>query len=188
MFINSILIVVIAVLAYKYYKEDDRISENYYRGRKGENIILEELRKLPDEFRVFCDVKINSPYNIDFIVIGPAGIFVIEVKSHAGTVGYEKGKITINDLVPREKDFIKQAKGEAGSVSTYLREKTNIDYWVNPVLTFSNPKAYMHFGLKPVDEVFVVQRNFLLSLLDSQKQQYSEDTLSELEKTLSQLI
>ncbi len=169
-------------------KEDDRTSDNYFRGRKGEDTILEELKKLPDEFRVYCDVKIQHPYNIDFLVTGPTGIFAIEVKSHVGEIGYENGRITINGFVPKEKDFLRQAKGEAGSVSDYLKEKVSKDYWVSPVLAFSNPKTTMHFGLKPVDDVFIVGKGFLLSLLQSGERQLSEDKLSELESALSQTI
>lgn len=180
-------IVVLLILAYKFYKEDDVISDNYYRGRKGEHIIFKELTKLPNEFSIFCDIKIKHPYNIDFVVLGPTGIFAIEVKSHAGKINYANRKITINNIIPQEKDFIKQAKGEAGSIADYLKEKTNIDYWVNPVLAFSNPKALMYFGLKPMDDVFVVQRGFLLQLIKSANWKNSEVDILKIEKIISQL-
>lgn len=186
--VTYVLIAVLAVLAYKFYKEDDTASDNYFRGRKGESIILEELRKLPDEFRVFCDVKIQHPYNIDFLVAGPTGIFTVEVKSHSGKIDYENGRITVDGLVPKEKDFLRQAKGEAGSVAGFLKEKMSDDHFVFPALVFSSPKATMRFGLKPVDDVFVVGRGFLQELIRSSRgQQYSEATLLELESTLAQL-
>lgn len=185
---TSIFILVIAIPAYKFYQEDDVTSENYYRGRKGESIILEELKKLPDEFRVFCDVKIQHPYNIDFLVAGPTGIFTVEVKSHSGKIGYENGRITINSFVPKEKDFLRQAKGEAGSVADYLKEKLLKDYWISPVLVFSNPKTTLHFGLKPIDDVFVVGRGFLLSLLQLGERRLSEENLLELDSILSQMV
>lgn len=187
--VTSIFILAIAIPAYKFYKEDDITSENYYRGRKGESIILEELKKLPDEFRVFCDVKIQHPYNIDFLVAGPTGIFTVEVKSHSGKIDYENGRITIDGFVPKEKDFLRQAKGEAGSVAGFLKEKMSDDYFVLPALVFSSPKTTMRFGLKPVDDVFVVGRGFLQELIrSSHGQQYSEATLLELESALAQLI
>lgn len=186
--VTYVLITVLAVLVYKFYKEDDTTSDNYFRGRKGESIILEELKKLPDEFRVFCDVKIQHPYNIDFLVAGPTGIYTVEVKSHSGKIGYENGRITINGFVPKEKDFLRQAKGEAGSVADYLKEKMSSDYFVFPALVFSSSKATMRFGLKPVDDIFVVGRGFLQELIrSSREQQYSENTLLELEKALTQL-
>lgn len=187
--VTSIFILAIAIPAYKFYKEDDITSENYYRGRKGESIILEELKKLPNEFRVFCDVKIQHPYNIDFVVAGPTGIFTVEVKSHSGEIGYENGKITINGFVPKEKDFLKQAKGEAKSVSEYLGENAGIDHWVRPVLVFSDSDARMHFGLNPVDGVFVVQKGFLLKVfLENQKKTMMDETLSKAEDHFNALV
>lgn len=186
--VTYVLIAVLAVLAYKFYKEDDTTSDNYFRGRKGESIILEELRKLPDAFRVFCDVKIQHPYNIDFLVAGPTGIFTVEVKSHSGKIDYENGRITIDGFIPKEKDFLRQAKGEAGSVAGFLKEKMNDDYFVLPALVFSNQNATMHFGLKPIDGVYVVGKKFLLSLLQANTQKHDESELLELEKVLVQLI
>lgn len=177
-------IVVLTVLAYKFYKEDDRTSDSYFRGRKGEDIILEELEKLSDEYRVFCDVKIQPPYNIDFLVAGPTGVFTIEVKSHSGEIGYGEGRITINGQVPKEKDFLRQAKGEAGSVAGYLKGKVTGDTWVFPALVFSNPNASMHFGLKPIEGVHVVGKGFLLPLLTTGEQKCSKDILLEIERPL----
>lgn len=182
-------IVVLAVLAYKFYKEDDRTSDSYYRGRRGESVILEELKKLPAEFRVFCDVKIQPPYNIDFVVAGPTGVFIIEVKSHAGKIDYQNSRISINGLVPQEKDFLKQAKGEARSVADYLKNKAVNISWVHSILAFSHPSATLRFGLKPLDDVFVVGRSFLRKLIQQPRgPQHPEGTLLELEKVLIPLV
>lgn len=181
-------IVVLAVLGYKFYREDDAVSENYYRGRKGESAILEELQKLPDPFRVFCDVTTQPPYNIDFVVIGPTGIFTVEAKSHAGQVGYADGRITINGAAPQEKDFLKQAKSEALSVADALKGKVSDQPWVYPVIAFSHPSAIPRFGLTPVDGVFVVGKAFLTKLLiEPRPQSYSEETVLELEHALESL-
>ena len=187
--ITSIFILAIAIPAYKFYKEDDITSENYYRGRKGESIILEELKKLPDEFRVFCDIKIVPLYNIDFLVAGPTGLFTVEVKSHSGVIGYANEKITINGSVPKEKDFLKQAKAEAKSISEYLEKEIGADHWVSPVLAFSNLGAKMHFGLNPVGGVFVVQKGFLLKVfLENKREAMAKETLLKIEDKLDGLI
>lgn len=177
-------IAVLVVLAYRFYKEDDKASDDYYRGRRGEGIILEELKKLPDGFHVLCDVKIHSPYNIDYVVLGPTGIFTVEVKSHSGEIGYENGRVTINGKVPKEKDFLRQAKSEAQAISDFLKERVNRQYWVTPVLVFSNVAATMRFGLKPVDGVSVVGKGFLLPLLQSGEAKITESDLLMVEGTL----
>ncbi len=187
--ITYTLITVVAVLAYKFYREDDQASDNYFRGREGERIILKELQKLPAEFRVFCDVKIQPPYNIDFVVAGPTGVFIIEVKSHAGKIDYQNSRISINGLVPQEKDFLKQAKGEARSVADYLKNKAVNISWVHSILAFSHPSATLRFGLKPLDDVFVIGRGFLRKLIQEHREpHYSEATLLELENILTPLV
>lgn len=70
---------------FTYYIE----SKNYLQGRKGEYGTYFELLNLPDAYLVFQDVKFPKKYsNIDFVVVGPAGIFAIEVKSHDGIIGF----------------------------------------------------------------------------------------------------
>ena len=60
-----------------------------YRGKKGEEKVLEKFKELDDSYHVLCNVKINSyPFvikankaQIDFVVISKRGIFAIEVKN-----------------------------------------------------------------------------------------------------------
>ncbi|HUT00130.1 MAG TPA: NERD domain-containing protein [Candidatus Thermoplasmatota archaeon] len=65
-----------------------------YWGAVGEINVLQELRKLDDRYHVLCDVNIqlkkyvsyNGQWNLrsaqmDFVVVGPTGIYVLEVKN-----------------------------------------------------------------------------------------------------------
>lgn len=61
-------------------KHDD--GKNWVKGLEGENIVLEQLNTLPENYFVFHDVKLPGGYgNIDHIVVGPTGLFVIETKN-----------------------------------------------------------------------------------------------------------
>ena len=73
----------------------DRIISSYdYSGAYGEVKVLKELGKLDDSYHVLCDVNIKlrkyAPYKgkwnlgsaqMDFVVVGSTGIYVIEVKN-----------------------------------------------------------------------------------------------------------
>ncbi|MGK2848937.1 MAG: nuclease-related domain-containing protein [Minisyncoccota bacterium] len=180
------LVSFLSILIYKFYKEDQKISDKFFQGREGESIILKELKKLPDTFRIFFDVKIQKLSNIDLVVVGPTGIFTVEVKSHKGIVEYKNEKLSVNGFSPG-KDFLKQAKSESKSLHEFLK-KNGVEIWVKPILVFSG-KAIMHFGLNPVDRVFVVQKDFLLKvILDTQKETLSEDKVLEIEETLKLLV
>lgn len=131
-------------------------------------------------------MKTQELSNIDLVVVGPTGIFTIEVKSHKGKVIHENGKISVNGFTSG-KDFLKQAKSESKSLHEFLK-KNGFGIWVKPILVFSG-KATMHFGLNPVDGVFVVQKDFLLKvILETQKEELSEDTLLVIEEKIKSLV
>jgi hypothetical protein len=61
-------------------------SRNWIKGAEGERIVFEYLNELPQDYYILNDVTIPSFYgNIDHVVIGPTGIFVIETKNFSGS-------------------------------------------------------------------------------------------------------
>ncbi len=94
--------------------------------------LLEPLEA--EGFRILHDRKIpGSRANIDHIVIGPPGIFVIETKSYAGSL-----KIRGNDVFVagrRKTKMIDEVKREASAVTTALAEEVAAHCWtVTPVI------------------------------------------------------
>lgn len=61
-------------------------------GVEGEHATLQRLRALPDDFRVINRVRLPDPRlpngerELDFLVIGPTGLWVIEVKNTPGLI------------------------------------------------------------------------------------------------------
>jgi Nuclease-related domain len=54
---------------------------NYRRGLLGEQAVAEQLQRLlPLGYRVFHDVPGDGKWNVDHVVVGPAGVFAIETK------------------------------------------------------------------------------------------------------------
>lgn len=59
--------------------------KSWDKGIKGEATVYSYLRHLPDHYFTLNDVKLpNGRGNIDHIVLGPTGIFVIETKNING--------------------------------------------------------------------------------------------------------
>ncbi len=68
------------------------LGSNEYAGAIGELDVLDHLQRLPADFAVFADVRLEyerylyykeehlKTAQIDFVVIGPPGVFVVEVK------------------------------------------------------------------------------------------------------------
>lgn len=76
--------------------ELERERESMRKGAVGEKSVALTLSKLPDEFRVVNDVATPTG-NLDHVVIGPTGVFVIETKNWRGIIDADgKGELTWN--------------------------------------------------------------------------------------------
>lgn len=65
-----------------------REGGNFLKGSDGERLAAAELSKLSDQYVVFNDFHprrdgVNARWNVDHIVIGPTGVFVVETKNYA---------------------------------------------------------------------------------------------------------
>ena len=125
----------------------------FITGLEGEASVGDELKKLPSGFTCLSDVVIGSRGNIDKVVIGPTGIWVLEIKSHRGNIRQ-----------PNEK-FLNQVWAESYAVRDLIRDKLNLNIIVQPVLVFSNPRAYLHFGFKTIKGVYIIQSRWLNNLI-----------------------
>ena len=161
-------------------------SSSYSRGKRGEGTIWYELRSLPGDYCVFQDIKMDGGGNIDFVVLGPVGLFALEVKSHTGDITFNGRELEV-DRRPFERDLLKQAKGEALFINNYLKAKIGRDIFVQPVGVLSG-NATMHFGLKPVNGVYVIQKGFLHKLLASGTQRFSVEESAVMQNAIAELV
>lgn len=66
----------------------------YRSGLKGEKRTLECLKELPGEYTVFTNVKVHEHMEVDAVVAGPNGVFVIETKNYKGRLaGREQNRM-----------------------------------------------------------------------------------------------
>lgn len=99
---------VVVVIAVSLYVQRDMLPEsaallregvNYLKGARGEFEVHRELKQLPDTFAVFHDFHPvdletgkRSRWNVDHIVIGPTGVFVLDAKyygkAHVRSAGH----------------------------------------------------------------------------------------------------
>lgn len=75
--------VILGLIIIKYGWSKRRI---WSKGAKGEKIVAKKLKKLPKKYTAIRDVKIpNLGGDIDHVVVGPTGIYVIETKNYKPT-------------------------------------------------------------------------------------------------------
>lgn len=119
---------------------------NYQKGIKGENSVIAHLSTLPDSYYLINDVKIGSDRgNIDHIVLGPNGIFVIESKNYSGIIecNGDKWDRIYEDKIYEINSPSKQVKRNAMKIKKII-EHTNYrevlsNLWVNGIVVFTNP-------------------------------------------------
>ncbi len=159
----------IAVI-YSIGKIFDVKSMLFSRGRYGENQVLRQLQKLPEDYFIFQGLTLDGKGDIDFTVVGPTGIFAIEAKSHKWPSPEQVQK------------FISQANYGAQRLHKYLQKNNQQNIWVKSVLVFANLKK--HIDLGKIQEVDVVQNSYLNKIIMSYPQfmYQNKDSIIELLK------
>jgi Nuclease-related domain len=108
------------------------------RGERGELRVAEILNELRScGYRAFHDL-VGDGFNIDHVVVGPAGVFAIETKfrSGHGEIEFRNGEGLFVGGYPDEKDCLKQARGNAFEVNRIIKENCSFDEWVWPIVVF----------------------------------------------------
>ena len=76
----------------------ERVRLNFRKGATGEARIAWILEALPDAYQVIHDIP--TPFgNIDHVVIGPSGVFVVDAKNWKGVVTSDgRGELLLNGM------------------------------------------------------------------------------------------
>lgn len=137
---------------------------NFLQGGHGELDVAGVLDELPSEYEVLGDVNLKNRGNIDYVVIGPSGVWTIEVKSHSGRIGFVNGKL-VRQGRSLNSDFIKQAHAQMYAVKDRIRDRLGREMFVQPIIVFSSQKARLRFGLRKQKGVYVIGKTWLADLL-----------------------
>jgi len=121
------------------------------RGALAEEKVEAKLAALPEDYVSFHDLTFPG-FNIDHVVVGPGGVFVVETKSHGGKVTNNGSQLLLNGNVP-EKDFINQTWSQTFHIKNLLKEKLGKEIAVNPVLCFTNALVQVRGTVKGVSVV-----------------------------------
>lgn len=142
----------------------DRRAENWEKGAAGERTTAERLALLPSEFVVMHDLHVpGSRANVDHLVIGPTGVFVVDSKAHSGT--FREGSGTLwNGKRP-----IRREVETLGFISTAVAG--HLDVVTMPIMCFTQAK--LPAARVPIDNVMVVSLDALLDVITNQQVVYT---------------
>jgi len=118
--------------------ENNRI--NFRKGVMGEVIIGYILEGFPDDYRVIHDL--STPFgNIDHVVIGPTGAYVIDAKNWKGVVGADgNGELLVNGK-PTQKPEVKNLTRRIMRIKEKINVLSSMDPYVQGIFAF--PSAYI---------------------------------------------
>jgi hypothetical protein len=113
--------------------------ENWFLGKRGELAVRRALEGLPDDYVALNDLLLPKSWgNIDHVVIGPNGLFVIETKNYSSDVKCQGDKWFLNGKPT--KSLSSPAKTNAWHLRNYL-ESIFLEHkvkppFIEPVLVF----------------------------------------------------
>jgi hypothetical protein len=143
----------------------DRERMSWRKGAVGEAIVAATLQDLPHDFVVINDVSKRFG-NIDHVVIGPTGIYVVDAKNWKGSVKADgSGELLLNGQ-PLAKPAIKALLGAVMDFQTKLKALTETDYFVRGLMVF--PNAYVEASFGSTRHIHCLRNERLLGYLNDQ--------------------
>lgn len=126
--------------------EHERVS--FLKGATGEQAVARKIDDLPDDFCVIHDLA--TPFgNLDHVVIGPTGVFILETKNWKGTITTDgKGGILHNDMPPKKapiKPLVARMMSVRDKVKTLCDAGQDLPYF-NAVLVFPSARVEAKWG------------------------------------------
>jgi len=147
----AVLAFVISVPALKYmerlFDREIRRARAEDDGAAGEREIIPHLKKLPDTFTVVSDLDFADSYgNIDHLIIGPTGIFSIDVKNWKGTVAADgKGELLLNGR-PTDKPVVRAFTARTMDLKDRIKALTRLDPFIQCVFVFPHTHIQAKWG------------------------------------------
>lgn len=137
-------------------------------GLDGEKVVGQYLERLREAgYQVFHDI-VGAGFNVDHVVIGPAGAFTIETKTFSkrpsadAKVTFDGERIVVDGQEP-DRDPVVQAKAQARWLRELLAESTGRKFAVRPVIVF--PGWWVEQSKGSTREVWVLEPKALPGFL-----------------------
>ncbi|MEX2499358.1 MAG: nuclease-related domain-containing protein [Wenzhouxiangellaceae bacterium] len=159
--------------------------------RDGERAVGQYLERLhADGYEVFHDI-IGEGFNLDHVLIGPAGVFTIETKSYSkpasgpAEITFDGEQVAIGGWQPDRNPII-QARAQAGWLRALLRETTGRDFSIMPVIVY--PGWFIKQNGRPKPPLWVLNPKALPQFLKHKEQVLGESDIKLAAYHLSRFI
>lgn len=167
-----VALVAIALALRQFYKLRPRMR-SLRQGIEGEKAVGQYLERLRTQgYEVFHDIAAPG-FNLDHVLIGPAGIFSVETKTWSkpqrgdARISFDGEQLLAAGSLP-DRDPIKQARGQAAWLRSQLAESTGRKLPVLPVVLF--PGWFVEQSQGSRKDIWVLEPKALPAFLDREPQ------------------
>lgn len=164
---------------------------NLRQALEGERAVGQFLERLRESgYQVFHDV-VGTGFNVDHVLIGPAGVFTVETKTWSkpvrgsAKVVFDGKSLTVAGASP-ERDPVVQGKAQASWVRSLLNESTGRQFSVRPVIVF--PGWYIENAHGGFQDVWVLEPKALPTFLSNEQRRMTPEDIKLASYHLSRLI
>lgn len=118
---------------------------NFRKGATGEARIGYVLESFPDEFRVIHDL--TTPYgNVDHVVIGPTGAYIIDTKNWKGVVSADgNGELLLNGK-PTDKQEVRNLTRRIMSIRDKIKVLASMEPYIQGIFAFPSARVDANWG------------------------------------------
>lgn len=161
------------------------------QGIEGEKAVGQFLERLRESgYQVFHDL-IGTGFNVDHVVIGPAGVFTVETKTWSkpargdAKIMFDGEQITTAGRAP-ERNPVIQARAQAAWLKGLLSESTGRTFDVFPVVVF--PGWYIEQSSECLRSIWVLEPKALAKFLANAPQRLEPEEVKLASFHLSRFI
>ena len=180
------LVVVIARWGNEKMDEFDRSRMAWRKGAVGEVVVAGILEGLPDPYIVINDYTKRFG-NIDHIVVGPTGVFVIDTKNWRGTVLADgNGELLLNSK-PTGKSEIRNLVRSTMDFHDKLKALTERDYFVRGLMVF--PIAYVEAAYGTTSHIHCLRDDRVVEYIEDKtfSKSFSPEDVDRIKRAVLQL-
>ncbi len=117
-------------------------------GVRGEKVVSRALQRLDDSYYLLNGIVLpGGRGDIDHIILGPKGVFVIEAKNYSGTIvckgdEWYRRRRGAKKTMPMD-SISAQVKRNASDLSYFVQRTARLNLPVSPVCVFVNPSVQL---------------------------------------------
>lgn len=113
--------------------------ERWRTGFQGEQLTAKALKKMPSEWTVLHDLDAGKRGNLDHVLVGPGGVFLLDSKLFVGRTAIEDGIVRVRRYEDPDLSYVadglpQRMRALARQVHDQVKVAAKVSVWVQPLV------------------------------------------------------